>query len=249
MPNLKSKIESILFVSGEALAPKKIARVLGESTEAVLEALKELKKDYEGRGFVMLENGNEWQIGTAPENSAVVEELVKSEFTEDLTRATLETLTIIAYKGPATRAQVEFVRGVNSSFTIRNLMVRGLIERIDNPKDSRSYLYRTSFDFLKFFGFSYVKDLPSYDEFRIRADEVLAETVPEIAATLTAEELPASRAKAPTPHETALAADDEFLPDDGNDDDLDEEDDENAEEDAGGDENESNKREEDDDAA
>ncbi|MBI2637692.1 MAG: SMC-Scp complex subunit ScpB [Candidatus Sungbacteria bacterium] len=173
MTNIKNKIESILYVSGEAIAPKKMAKVLALPEETVVSALKELKEDYTGRGLIIIENGGEWQIGTNPENSAIIEELVKSEFNEDLTRATLETLTIIAYKGPTTRSKIEFIRGVNSSFTVRNLLLRGLIERIDNPSDSRSYLYRVSFDFLKFLGLSSVSELPSYAEFQKKADEIL----------------------------------------------------------------------------
>ena len=87
----------------------------------------------------------------------------------------METLAIIAYKGPLTRAHIEYVRGVNSSFTLRNLVMRGLVERMENPKDARSYLYGTSFNFLKHLGVARPEDLPRFEEFKKEKIEVLEE--------------------------------------------------------------------------
>ena len=89
---------------------------------------------------------------------------MKSEFNEELSRAAVETAAIIAYQGPLTRVDIEYVRGVNSSFILRSLMMRGLIERVENPKDARSYLYRISFDFLKHLGVVRIEELPQYEE-------------------------------------------------------------------------------------
>ena len=85
----------------------------------------------------------------------------------------METIAIIAYKGPLTRLDIEYVRGVNSSFIIRNLLMRGLVERVENPKDARSYLYKVSFDFLKHLGVTGIEDLPQYQEFKKSRIEVL----------------------------------------------------------------------------
>jgi len=93
-----------------------------------------------------------------------VHKLVKNDLEEDLSRATLEVLAVVAYRGPISRAQIEEVRGVNCSFTLRNLLMRGLVERVENPNDSRSYLYKISFDFLKHLGLGNVKELPNYEE-------------------------------------------------------------------------------------
>lgn len=172
---LKSKIESILFVSGEPVSLKRLISVLGASEDEIRNAVAGLKEEYKIRGLAIMEKDGEWQMGTNPVNAELIEKLIKSDFTEDLTRAALETLTIIAYKGPMTRSEVEFVRGVNSSFTVRNLLMRGLVERIENPKDARSYLYKISFDFLKHLGISSVSEIPSYEEMRIRAEEVLGQ--------------------------------------------------------------------------
>jgi len=75
----------------------------------------------------------------------------------------LEVLSIVAYRGPISRMDVEAIRGVNCSFTLRSLLMRGLLERIDNPADNRSYLYKISFDFLKKMGVESVEKLPDFE--------------------------------------------------------------------------------------
>ena len=93
----------------------------------------------------------------------MISQLVKSEIQENLSKAALEVLSIVAYRGPISRINIEAVRGVNCTFTLRNLMMRGLLEREDNPNDSRSYLYKISFDFLKKLGLDNVNKLPDYE--------------------------------------------------------------------------------------
>lgn len=174
---LKSKIESILFATGSSVSLAKLEKVLGVSSHEISSALNELAEDYKNRGLVIIRKEDEFQFGTNPENSALIEKLVKSEFTEELTRAALETLTIVAYKGPLTRAEIEFIRGVNSSFTVRNLLLRGLVERIENPKDARSYLYKISFDFLKYMGLKSIEELPGYNELKAKSDEIMQQEI------------------------------------------------------------------------
>lgn len=170
--SLKSLIETILFVYAEPIGAEKLAKITKQKKETMLEALQNLKEEYQDRGVVIIEKDGEYQLGSNPENSRIVEDLVKSEFTEELSRAAVETLAIIAYKGPITRADIEFLRGVNSSFTVRNMLMRGLVERIENPKDARSYLYRISFDFLKHFGLTAIEELPQFKEFREKKVEL-----------------------------------------------------------------------------
>jgi len=170
--NLKSVLETIIFVHGEPISLEKLSRLTGVKEEEVKNTLEELKNDFVNRGIILMENDGQYQLGSNPENFKYIEDLVKSEFTEELTKAAVEVLAIIAYKGPLTRAEIEYIRGVNSSFTLRNLMMRGLIEKVDNPKDARSYLYRTSFDFLKYLGLSRPEDLPRYEEFKKESVEI-----------------------------------------------------------------------------
>lgn len=165
MESLKAKIESILFLEGAPISLEKLAKLIGEKKTRIEEALVELRSDYQKRGIRLLSNNDEWQFATSPENATILDSLVKSEFSEELSKAALETLSVIAYKGPLTRSEIEYIRGVNSSFSIRNLMLRGLIERIENPKDARSYLYRISMEFLKYLGLEKREDLPQWESF------------------------------------------------------------------------------------
>ena len=102
-------------------------------------------------------------MATNPENASVIDQLIKSEIQENLSKAALEVLAIISYRGPITRVEIEAIRGVNCSFTVRSLMMRGLLERIENPKDNRGYLYKISFDFLRKLGVDSIEKLPDYE--------------------------------------------------------------------------------------
>lgn len=173
--NLKSIIETILFVRADPTDIKTFVRVTKHSVKEVRGALEELTREYADRGIVILHNNDSWQFGSNPINAEYVENLTKNEFAQELSRSALETLATIAYKGPMSSAEVEYLRGVNSSFTIRNLLMRGLIERIENPKDARSYLYRITFDFLKHFGLTNREQLPKFEEFTKQKIEIAEE--------------------------------------------------------------------------
>jgi segregation and condensation protein B len=161
---LKSIIESILFISGEPVKISKIAKIAGVPKLEVENALMMLQGEYaQGRGMIILKKEDEVQMATSPENSEAVSNLVKSEIQEGLSKAALEILSIVAYRGPITRVDIEAIRGVNSSYTMRALLMRGLLERIENPKDNRSYLYKISFEFLKKLGLESVEKLPDWE--------------------------------------------------------------------------------------
>lgn len=166
MNNLAAKIEAALFVAGEPVSLKKLCSVLNIQPEEAKEALKELGEGLEGRGIGLAEKDNVYSLVTAPEAAGVAEAFTKEELGEDLSKAALETLSIIAYKSPLSRAEIDYIRGVNSSFTLRNLLIRGLIERVADPEDSRVFLYSPSFDFLKSLGITRIERLPQYEEFR-----------------------------------------------------------------------------------
>lgn len=162
---LKSVLESVLFAVGEPVKVGKLVKISGASKPEVENALMLLSSEYSGgkRGILIIRKEDEVQLATNPENAQFVDQILKSELQESLSPAAVEVLSIIAYRGPLTRAEIEAVRGVNCSYTVRNLLLRGLIERIDNPKDSRSYLYRITFDFLKKMGLESVQKLPDYE--------------------------------------------------------------------------------------
>lgn len=162
--NLESKIEAILFWKGEPMSRKKLGEVLKVGDIEINEGIANLKTNLANRGIVLQENENEITLGTAPELSELIENLQKEELNKDLSRASLETLSIILYKNGANRAEIDYIRGVNSSFTLRALSVRGLVEKISDPKDNRRYLYKPSFQLLSFMGVKSVEELPDYRE-------------------------------------------------------------------------------------
>lgn len=185
--NLKSQIESLLFTAGHPIAVKKLVEVLspmvipsgdvpqgqrspegGKISEAEIDSsLKELADDYEKneRGLRLVFFDGKVQLVASPYSVEAVKKLVKSDFEEDLSPAALETLSIIAYRGPVSRIAIENLRGVNCSFILQSLAIRGLIDRKNNPEDGRSYIYNVTFDFLKHLGLNKLEDLPKYNDF------------------------------------------------------------------------------------
>jgi len=164
LDKLKSQIESILFISGEPVKISRIAKITGAKKPEIENAIMVLQGEYSGQGgLIILTKEDEVQIATNPENASIVDQLIKSEIQENLSRASLEVLSIVAYRGPMTRMDVEAIRGVNCSFTLRSLLMRGLVERIENPKDNRGYLYKISFEFLKKMGIDSVAKLPDFE--------------------------------------------------------------------------------------
>ncbi len=160
--NLESTIEAILFWKGEPVSRKKLADILNAGQIEINESIEKLKENLKDRGIVLLEKENEITLGTAPELSELFEKLQKEELNKELSRASLETLSILLYKNGASRAEIDYIRGVNSSFILRALSVRGLVEKTLDPKDSRRYIYKPTFELLSFMGVKQVEELPDY---------------------------------------------------------------------------------------
>lgn len=161
---LESVVESILFISGEPVKIARICKITQAKKSEVENAVTALKNRYSvGFGLAIISKENEIQMTTNPENASFISTLVKSEIQENLSRAALEVLSIVAYRNPISRANIEAIRGVNCSFTLRSLLMRGLLERVENPKGNRGYLYKISFDFLKKMGLESVERLPDYE--------------------------------------------------------------------------------------
>lgn len=163
--NVLSQIESILFVASKPLALKTIAKALGQNEAAVTEAVEALKVRYnsENSGLHILQEGKEFQMATNAGNAAAIEEFIKEEAAGELTRPQLETLTVIAYRGPITKPELEQIRGVNCSLILRNLMMRGLIEE-EEDREKIGLAYRLSFEALRHLGIKETAELPEYDK-------------------------------------------------------------------------------------
>lgn len=164
--SLQSTIESILFAAGEPVSMEKLAVFLELELADFKQKLEQLTTQYQqtDSGLALVIKDDQVQLVSAKENAISVAKFLNRELAEDLSPAAAEVLAVVAYRGPITRAQIEQIRGVNCSFTLRNLAIRGLVERIDNPTDSRSFLYRISFDFLKTLGLNTIDQLPEYQD-------------------------------------------------------------------------------------
>lgn len=161
-------LEALLFIHGEPITYKKAAAVLGVSKEGVEKLADELKQRLAepGRGLELISDREKVQLATKPEWNIILESFIKEELTEDLTPASLETLSIVAYLGPISRTRIEYLRGVNSSVIIRSLMIRGLIERFADPEHPAGFLYRLTFDAIKHLGVQQKEDLPDFVKFQ-----------------------------------------------------------------------------------
>lgn len=162
--SITSQIESILFVASKPLSVKQIAKAISAKEADVVDALETLKMKYnqDGSGIKILSSDEVVQMSTAPENSEWVDLFIKDEVSGELTKAQLETLTVIAYRGPVTRPELEQIRGVNCALIIRNLLVRGLIEEKEEVNKILP-LYFVSVEALRHLGINSVEDLPDYE--------------------------------------------------------------------------------------
>ena len=160
---LKGSIEAILFVSGEAVDLKDLARALQQDEKTVCEALKELgdEYDYEQRGFMIKRFGNRVQLGTRPLYEQAVVRLLQPVQKQSLSQAAMETLAVVAYRQPVTRAEVEQVRGVKCDYSLQSLTAKGLIQEVGR-KDTigRPILFGTTDEFLSHFGLENLSSLP-----------------------------------------------------------------------------------------
>lgn len=162
--NLENKIEAILFFKGEPVSRKKLTDILKAGQTEINDGIEKLKENLKERGVVLIEKDNEIALGTAPEFSKFIEDLQKEELNKELSKASLETLSIVMYKSGISRAEIDYIRGVNSSFTLRALSVRGLVERETDPKDNRRYIYKPSFELMSYMGIKSLEELPDWQE-------------------------------------------------------------------------------------
>jgi segregation and condensation protein B len=167
--NWNSILESLLFAAGdEGLSLKQLAEVLDVDEFKASEIIEDLKKEYEKdnkRGIMVVQLAGTFQLATKKENAAYLKKLVDSPHTTTLSQAALETLAIIAYKQPITRAEIEEIRGVKTERPLHTLMAKALIKEVGRAEGTgRAYLYGTTKEFLDYFGLKSIEELPQLPE-------------------------------------------------------------------------------------
>jgi segregation and condensation protein B len=165
---LQAQVEALLFAAGRPIAIQQLAKLAKAAPADVEASVQALTEEYKNtkRGLSVMRQDDKVQMVTSPEQGATIEQFVKEEFTGPLSRAALETLAIIAYRGPIAKPEIDTIRGVNSAIMLRTLLIRGLVERRRSTKDARTYAYTLSFDFVRHLGVSQASELPNYEELR-----------------------------------------------------------------------------------
>ena len=174
--NLKSALEALFFIANRSLNKTELAKFCGRKIEEIEEPLNQLIDDYQNResGIKIIQDNQEYQMVTNSNYGPLIQKFLKQEVNQELTPASLETLSIIAYRGPIAKLELERIRGINCSLIIRNLLLRGLIEeKFDNKKNE--HFYTVTHDFVRFLGISEISSLPDYE--KLNKAESLAETL------------------------------------------------------------------------
>lgn len=163
--SLVALLESLLFVAPEPVTTTNLAAAVEASEDQIEVALTELDESYQARGLRLQRNRNRVQLVTAPESAAYIERFLGLDLTTSLSPAALETLAIIAYRQPVTRAQIDEWRGVSSDGVLRTLLHRELVEQVGRLEQAgRPFQYGTTFQFLQYFGLESLEDLPLLEE-------------------------------------------------------------------------------------
>lgn len=160
MDKLSSQAQALLFAEGGALTFKFLAKSLGCSEGDLNISLDSLSQKLEGSGLSLIRSDTEAALAIAPAAKDIVLKKATEEFERDVGDAGLEVLAVLLYEGPSTRAAIDYIRGVNSSSTIRNLLLRGLVERSGNPLDGREFIYRPTTDLMAHLGVTDREKLP-----------------------------------------------------------------------------------------
>ncbi|MFH1098665.1 MAG: SMC-Scp complex subunit ScpB [Candidatus Uhrbacteria bacterium] len=180
-------IEALLFLADRPLTIRKVAEFLGTDQDAAREAIEVFQATWNARGggTVVLLHDNAAQVVTAPDLHEFVETYARDEVRGELTRPQLETLTVIVYRGPITKAELEQIRGVHCGLILRNLLIRGLIEQ-RRDQQRHEDIYTASMDFLRHLGVTNVHELPNYEV--LHAHPTIAQYLEQVAGAASATE-------------------------------------------------------------
>jgi len=175
---ISAQIEAVLFARGEPVAIKELAKLFEVPEAEIKRNTTILGEELSNRGLTLLRTDTDVELRTAKEASEIIEKMQKEELSGGIGKAGIETLSILFYKGASTRADIEYIRGVNAGAALRTLLMRGLVSRITNPKDARSYVYKPTTEALAHLGVGSREELPNYEELS-RELAALEETLQE----------------------------------------------------------------------
>ncbi len=166
--DIQAVLEALLFIGGDPVPFERLHQVIGVERERLMFLLLELKREYtEGhRGLQIIEVAGGYQLATRPETAPWVKEMEKIRMTARLTQPGLETLAVVAYKQPVTRAEIETIRGVDAAGVLRTLMERKMVKIVGRKEvPGRPMMYGTTRQFLEYFGLPDLAALPTLKEF------------------------------------------------------------------------------------
>lgn len=170
-----AQIEAALFAHGEAMTKKRLATLLGVDVETLQLGLDKLHGELAGRGIALVETPEQVELRTAPDATEIIKKLREGELSRDLGRAGLEALAVVMYrKDGATRSEIDWIRGVNSSAIVRSLLLRGLVERSEDPSDKRKLRYKATTDALAHLALERIEELPRFNELSHEAGAAIA---------------------------------------------------------------------------
>ncbi len=177
MEQIEEKIEALLFALGRPLGRTELQKMLDTTLPDIENAIKKLTERQSGVVFV--DDGNEVEMRVGSGSSTLIEQIRKEEYNRDIGKAGLEALCAVLYRGPLTRSEIDFIRGVNSSQTLRTLTLRGLVRKAENDKERAlpagrrgSFLYEPTTELLAQLGVQRQQDLPDYVDVRQKMQQL-----------------------------------------------------------------------------
>ncbi|MHB1163079.1 MAG: SMC-Scp complex subunit ScpB [Minisyncoccota bacterium] len=168
-------LEALLFTAGEPLEKKRLANFLALTEEQLAAVIEALDRSLEGHGVTLIETDTDVELRTSPLASDILKSLRDADLARDLGKGSLETLAVIAYQGGVSKSEIDWVRGVNSSASLRTLLTRGLIEGREDTSDKRRIRYTMTTEALAHLGVARSTDLPRADELRTAAHAAIEE--------------------------------------------------------------------------
>lgn len=172
MNTLQQQIESLLFYKNEPVSFSWLAKKLNLNVSEIKECLISMINFYHNRGITIILSDDSASLLTAEISRDIISQISKTEERGELSKQAMETLAIILYKKKITKPEIDYIRGVNSVFMLRNLLIRGLIEKHTNPHDKRSSLYSVTHDTYSFLGIQQITDLPQYEHFNKKLEQL-----------------------------------------------------------------------------